>query len=68
MNSMERIGALFTGTPMDRPPFTLTLSLYGARLIGRSCASYYSDPDTYAEGQRAVVELCSPDIIFSPSL
>jgi len=63
---MERIGALFTGAPIDRPPFTLTLSLYGARLTGCSCASYYSNPDAYAEGQRAVVELCSPDIVFSP--
>lgn len=66
MTPMERIGALLAGAPLDRPPFTLTLSLYGARLIGRPCPSYYSDPGAYAEGQQAVVELCSPDIVFSP--
>lgn len=66
MTSTERIGALLMGAPMDRPPFTLTLSLYGARLTGRPCGSYYSDPDAYVAGQRAVVELCSPDIVFSP--
>ncbi len=63
---MERIGAMLAGAPLDRPPYTLTLSLYGASLVGRSCPSYYSDPGAYAEGQQAVTELCSPDIVFSP--
>ena len=66
MTSMERIGALLTGKPLDRPPFTLTLSLYGARFAGCSCRVYYSDPEAYAKGQRGVVKFCSPDIVFSP--
>lgn len=66
MNSMERIGSVLSGGTPDRRPFTLTLSLYGARLIGVSAINYYADPALYAAGQRAVVDLCEPDIIFSP--
>lgn len=66
MNSMERIGAVLSGGTPDRRSFTLTLSLYGARLTGVSALHYYADPALYAAGQRAVVDLCEPDIIFSP--
>jgi len=66
MNSMERIGAVLSGAPVDRRAFTLTLSLYGARLTGKSAAEYFTDPLLYAAGQRAVVELCEPDILFGP--
>ncbi len=66
MNSMERIGAVLAGKPTDRRAFTLTLSLYGARLIGKSAADYFGDPELYAAGQRAVVNLCEPDILFGP--
>ncbi len=66
MNSMERIGAVLSGSTPDRRPFTLTLSLYGARLTGVSAPHYFADPALYAAGQRAVVDLCEPDIVFSP--
>lgn len=66
MNSMERIGAVLSGGTPDRRPFTLTLSLYGARLTGVSTIDYYADPELYAAGQRAVVDLCEPDIVFGP--
>jgi len=66
MNSMERIGAVLSGDTPDRRPFTLTLSLYGARLTGASAVDYFADPALYAAGQRAVVDLCDPDILFGP--
>jgi uroporphyrinogen decarboxylase len=63
---MERIGAVLSGGTPDRRPFTLTLSLFGARLTGVSAVDYYADPSLYAAGQRAVVDLCEPDIVFGP--
>ncbi len=66
MNSLERVLAALAGTPQPRPPFTLTLSLYGARLTGCPLTEYYLLPERYAEGQEAVMDLCSPDILFSP--
>ena len=66
MNSMERIGTVLAGGQPDRRAFTLTLSLYGARLTGQDVASYYSNPALYAAGQRAVVDLCEPDVLFGP--
>ncbi|OHD19972.1 MAG: hypothetical protein A2Y38_21085 [Spirochaetes bacterium GWB1_59_5] len=66
MNSMERIGAVLSGGVPDRRPFTLTLSLYGARLAGVSAVDYFADPALYAAGQKAVVDLCEPDIVFGP--
>jgi uroporphyrinogen decarboxylase len=47
-------------------PFTLTLSLYGARLTGCPLNEYYRRPARYLEGQEAVIDLCWPDIVFSP--
>jgi uroporphyrinogen decarboxylase len=66
MNSMERIGAILSGGQPDRRAFALTLSLYGARLTGQDAGSYFSDPALYAAGQRAVVDLCEPDVLFGP--
>lgn len=66
MNSMERIGAVLGGGKPDRRVFTLTLSLYGARLTGEDAGAYFSDPSLYAAGQRAVVDLCEPDVLFGP--
>jgi len=62
----ERVGAALSGARTDRRPFALTLSLYGSRLLGRGASGYYSDPAVYASGQRSVVDLCGPDIVFGP--
>ena len=64
--SLDRVLAALAGKPQPRPPFTLTLSLYGARLTGCPLTEYYRKPERYAEGQEAVLDLCSPDILFSP--
>ncbi|MGB3223002.1 MAG: uroporphyrinogen decarboxylase family protein [Desulforhopalus sp.] len=66
MTSLERIAAAHRGNPQPRPPYTFTLSLYGAKLIECPLTEYYRNPQCYAEGQDAVVDLCSPDILFSP--
>ena len=66
MTSLERVVAALQGEPQPRPPFTMVLSLYGARLTGCPLADYYRQPERYAEGQEAVLELCAPDILFSP--
>lgn len=64
--SVERVIAAFQSNPMERPPFTMTLSLYGAKLIGCPLTEYFRNPERYAEGQDAVVSLCDPDILFAP--
>lgn len=66
MTSMERVLAAMKGEKLNRPPFTLTLSLYGAGLIGAKIEEYYSRPEKYVEGQKAVLDLIKPDIIFTP--
>lgn len=66
MSSTERVNAVVSGKQADRPPFCLTTSLYGARLTGVSTADYYSKPGLYAAGQRAVADLCEPDIVIGP--
>jgi uroporphyrinogen decarboxylase len=66
MSSKERIVAALEGTLQPRTPYTLTLSLYGAKLIDCALDEYYRNPQCYAEGQEAVHDLCSPDILFSP--
>ena len=66
MTSMERVLAALEGKVQRRPPFTLTLSLYGARLIDCPLTEYYRRPGLYAAGQEAVLALCAPDILFSP--
>jgi uroporphyrinogen decarboxylase len=66
MTSLERVLAALNGVQQQRPPFTLTLSLYGARLTGCPLEEYYSQPAHYVEGQQAVHDLCRPDILFGP--
>lgn len=66
MTSMERVVAALQGTNADRRAFTMTLSLYGAKLTGCPLTEYYTVPERYAEGQIAVAEQCRPDIIFTP--
>ena len=66
MSSPERIIAALEGTPQPRTPYTLTLSLYGAKLTDCALIEYYRNPQRYAQGQEAVHDLCSPDILFSP--
>ena len=66
MTPAERVGAVLSGGIPDRRPFACTLSLYGARLSGADTLDYYSKPGVFVAGQRAVVDLCSPDILFGP--
>jgi len=66
MTSMEQVLAALEGRAQGRPPFTLTLSLYGARLIDCPLTAYYRRPELYVAGQEAVLALCAPDILFSP--
>lgn len=66
MTSLERVLLALQGKPQPSPPFTITLSLYGARLTGCPLSEYYRHPERYLEGQEAVIDLCSPDIVFSP--
>ena len=66
MTSMERVLAALSGTPQPRPPFTLALSLYGARLSGCPLSRYFRDAESYGAGQQAVYDSFAPDILFSP--
>ncbi len=66
MTPMERVGAVLSGGIPDRRPFACTLSLYGARLSGADTLDHYSKPEVFVAGQRAVVDLCAPDILFGP--
>ncbi|PKN42642.1 MAG: uroporphyrinogen decarboxylase [Deltaproteobacteria bacterium HGW-Deltaproteobacteria-18] len=66
MTGMERVLCALQGKPADRRAFTLALSLYGARLSGCPTREYYSEPQRYLEGQREVVRLIDPDIVFAP--
>lgn len=63
---MERVVAALQGASADRRAWTMTLSLYGAKLTGCPLEDYYTDPARYAAGQAAVAEQCGPDIIFTP--
>ncbi len=66
MLPIERVFGTILGKPVDRVPFTLTTSLYGAKLTNCEIAEYYCNPDKYFRGQMAVVSEFEPDIIFSP--
>lgn len=66
MNSLKRFNGMLAGQPTDRRPFTLVLSLYGARLTGCPLDQYYADPAAYARGQAAVRETFGPDVLFAP--
>ncbi|MBP1626065.1 MAG: UroD-like decarboxylase/methyltransferase [Holophagaceae bacterium] len=66
MNSLERVLAALRNQPSDRPALFLNASLYGARLTGAPLAEHYTRADIYAEGQMAVRETFSPDLLISP--
>lgn len=66
MNSLERLLAALQDQPADRPAFLLNAGLYGARLTGVPLAEHYRDPARYAEGQMAIRETFSPDLLHSP--
>ncbi len=66
MNSLERILAALQNQPADRPAFLLNASLYGARLTGASLEDHYNQAAVYAEGQMAIRETFSPDLLLSP--
>jgi uroporphyrinogen decarboxylase len=67
MLPIERVFGTIMGNPKpDRIPFTLTATLYGARLTNCKVEEYYSVPEKFCRGQIAVVNEFEPDIIFSP--
>ena len=66
MTSMERVVAALQGINADKRAWTMTLSLYGAKLTGCPLPEYFTRPERYVQGQVAVAERCRPDIIFAP--
>ena len=66
MNSLERVLAALQNQPSDRPAFFINASLYGARLTGAGLDDHYTRAEVYAEGQMAVRETFSPDLLISP--
>jgi len=66
MNGKQRVLAAINGDYKDRPALSLTLSLYGARLIKCPLTEYYCDPDKYVEGQQKSVDIIAPDLVYSP--
>ncbi|MBF0331845.1 MAG: uroporphyrinogen decarboxylase family protein [Candidatus Omnitrophica bacterium] len=63
---MERVLAALQGKESDRRAFTMTLSLYGAKLTDCPLLEYYTRPERYLEGQIEVARQCRTDIIFTP--
>ncbi len=66
MTGFERIGAALQGRFADRRAFTMTLSLYGARLAGSAPKDYYRESALYRRGQAEVAALVDPDVLFGP--
>lgn len=66
MNSIERIITTIKGEKTDRPPLSLTLSLYGLKYAGVSNEVYYTDYKFYVKGQEAIIDIFEPDILFPP--
>lgn len=66
MNSKERVFAVVMGKEPDVPPVSMTLSLYGSKLINVSTEIYYNDYKEYARGQSAVIDKIAPDILLAP--
>ena len=66
MNSIGRVLGIIEGKKIDRLPFTLLLSLYGAKLLNISTKKYFSDSELYIRGQEKIINYIDPDIIFSP--
>lgn len=66
MTSMQRVVAALQGNSADKRAWTMTLSLYGAKLTGCPLPEYFTRPERYMQGQITVAEQCKPDIIFAP--
>lgn len=66
MNSLERVMTAVTGSVADHQPFTLTLSLFGARLINADIVDFYRNPSIWYNGQEEVIALFDPDILLTP--
>jgi uroporphyrinogen decarboxylase len=66
MNSLERVMSAITGSDTDFQPFTMLLSLYGARLINSNTIDFYTDAAIWFNGQKAVVDAFDPDIVIAP--
>jgi len=66
MNGIQRVMAAIKGEEKDRLPISLTLSLYGAKLINCPLKEYYTDYKKYVEGQQMIFSEIGPDIIFGP--
>jgi len=66
MNSLERVLAALQNQPADRPALFLNAGLYGARLTGVPLKEHYRNPALFAEGQMAIRETFSPDLLISP--
>lgn len=58
--------AAVAGQPFDRRPFSGVFSLYGSRLIDCPVQKYYTDSQSFIEGQTKVMELIGPDLITTP--
>ncbi len=66
MNSLERVLAALQNQPADRPAFFINASLYGSKLTGVGLEEHYTQAHLYAEGQMAIRETFSPDLLISP--
>ncbi|MBU1220028.1 hypothetical protein KKF34_07180 [Myxococcota bacterium] len=66
MKPIGYVMSAINGKTEDRRAFTMLLSLYGARLTDCDPELYFSDPQKYLQGQIAVFDAFTPDIIFSP--
>jgi uroporphyrinogen decarboxylase len=66
MLPIERVFNRLQGKPTDRVPFAPLTSLYGARLTSCPLDQYYTNPTSYFQGQKAIVDEFEPDILFSP--
>lgn len=66
MTGLERVLAALQGDVPDRPAVSMTLSLYGAKMIGCPLKEYYTQARFYAEGQQAIKETFDADILFTP--
>jgi uroporphyrinogen decarboxylase len=55
-----------SGKRSGKTPIALTLSLFGSKITSCPAATYYTDPEAYFKGQKAVMELCDPDVVTTP--
>lgn len=66
MNSVDRIMATVQGNPVDRRAVAPVLSIYGSKLTCCPTEEYFSRSQAYVDGQLAVFDTFSPDVIFGP--